>query len=268
MGEPLSPDNRGRLQALAHDAVTGAIREVDVPQLGELALRALDALDRTRLPPGGQLSSGRWRVEGRDDHGTRFPVVDGLTHREAEQVVAWLETTGHGQTYQIVPSDDPERWGLSRIEPVEVEVVDADRYLLRVTFEPGGFVREVDLSDGLWGAAFETVRDPDVFAQVSVDPDAGTIVWPNGADWSSVDLVLRSRHPTNWMRIIRALAEAIDTLAPAVATTETTVSWLLSPQPALDGRRPIDATHDSDHQQVVTLARQAAPAMAENGRDQ
>jgi hypothetical protein len=26
------------------------------------------------------------------------------------------------------------------------------------------------------------LRDPDYFAQVQVDPEAGTIVWPNGVD--------------------------------------------------------------------------------------
>jgi len=129
-------------------------------------------------------------------------------------------------------------------------------------------VREVDLSDGLWGPAFQAVRDPEVFAQVHVDPAAGTIVWPNGADWSPTDLFLRSRNPSSRMHAIRALAKAIDTLAPAVATSETTVSWLLSPQPALNGRRPIDAAHDSDHQQIVALAWQAAHAMTDHGRDQ
>jgi hypothetical protein len=29
---------------------------------------------------------------------------------------------------------------------------------------------------------FEPLRDPAYFAQLSVDTDAGTIVWPNGAD--------------------------------------------------------------------------------------
>ncbi len=266
MGQPLHPDDRDRLQAMAREAMAGSIGDNDIPQLGALALRALDAIETTHSTMSDPLSTGRWRVDRVDQHGTRSQLVDGLTHQEAEQVVAWFEARGHGQTYLVVPSDDPELWGLL-IEPIDVEVVDADRYRLRVTFEPGGFVREVDLSDGLWGPAFQAVRDPDVFAQVSVDPAAGTIVWPNGADWSPTDLFLRSRNPSSQMHAISALAEAIATLAPAVATTETTVSWLLSPQPALNGRRPIDAAHDSDHQQVVTLARQAAHAMADQGRD-
>lgn len=38
---------------------------------------------------------------------------------------------------------------------------------------------------------FEPLRDPAFFSQVRVDPEAGTIVWPNGADLDP--LVLHSR---------------------------------------------------------------------------
>lgn len=43
--------------------------------------------------------------------------------------------------------------------------------------------RIVDLAPFLWGPAFEATGDDDeIFAQVKVDPETGTIVWPNGAD--------------------------------------------------------------------------------------
>jgi hypothetical protein len=43
--------------------------------------------------------------------------------------------------------------------------------------------REVDLVDELWGPMFEPLReDPQLFRQVRVDAELGTIVWPNGAD--------------------------------------------------------------------------------------
>ena len=54
---------------------------------------------------------------------------------------------------------------------------------VELTFTDGS-VGLVDLSP--WIAhrtgVFGALRDPSIFAQVSVDADAGTIVWPNGAD--------------------------------------------------------------------------------------
>ncbi|HEY2535612.1 MAG TPA: DUF2442 domain-containing protein [Solirubrobacteraceae bacterium] len=52
---------------------------------------------------------------------------------------------------------------------------------LRLTFTDE-LVREVDLSDDLWGPMAEPLQDPDYFAQVQVDPELGTVVWPNGYD--------------------------------------------------------------------------------------
>jgi len=55
-------------------------------------------------------------------------------------------------------------------------------YRLRLTFADGT-VGEVDLAYLAGrGPVFEPLRDPEYFAQVSIDPDGGTIVWPNGAD--------------------------------------------------------------------------------------
>jgi hypothetical protein len=54
-------------------------------------------------------------------------------------------------------------------------------YVLRIGFDDG-VTRDVDLADDLWGPMFEPLRDPAFFRQVRVDHDAGTVVWPNGAD--------------------------------------------------------------------------------------
>jgi Protein of unknown function (DUF2442) len=54
-------------------------------------------------------------------------------------------------------------------------------FIIRVTFDDG-LVREVDLEDRLWGPMFESLRNPARFRQVFVDPELGTVVWPNGAD--------------------------------------------------------------------------------------
>ena len=57
-------------------------------------------------------------------------------------------------------------------------------YRLRLTFADG-LVADVDLTDKLFGEVgpiFEPLRDETCFAQVAVDTELGTVVWPNGAD--------------------------------------------------------------------------------------
>ena len=57
-----------------------------------------------------------------------------------------------------------------------------DGFVLRLSFADG-IVREVDLEDELWGPVFEPLRENrELFRQVRVDDELGTIVWPNGAD--------------------------------------------------------------------------------------
>jgi hypothetical protein len=69
--------------------------------------------------------------------------------------------------------------------PYEVRAVEhLGGYRLRLTFADG-LVGDVDLSDRLAGSVgpiFEPLRDVRYFAQVGVDEEIGTIVWPNGAD--------------------------------------------------------------------------------------
>jgi hypothetical protein len=76
----------------------------------------------------------------------------------------------------------------------DVEVLD--HYLLRLTFSDG-LTGEVDLSHLRdWAGVFVLLRDPAVFAQVRVDPEIGTITWPNGADLAPEVLHERaSAHP-------------------------------------------------------------------------
>jgi hypothetical protein len=71
------------------------------------------------------------------------------------------------------------------IDVTAVEVLH-DR-VLRLTFETGE-VRDVDVAPLLWGAAFAPLRDDAEFRRVQVDPEARTIVWPNGADLSATTL--------------------------------------------------------------------------------
>jgi Protein of unknown function (DUF2442) len=65
---------------------------------------------------------------------------------------------------------------------VDITGVDVVRdHRLRLTFEDG-LVGEVDFSTREWRGVLEPLRDPAYFARVAVDPESGTIAWPNGVD--------------------------------------------------------------------------------------
>jgi Protein of unknown function (DUF2442) len=70
------------------------------------------------------------------------------------------------------------------------------RCRLRLTFS-GSLVGDVDLSHlHRRGGVFESLRDPENFAQVRVDPEIGTITWPSGVDLAPEVLYERaSAHP-------------------------------------------------------------------------
>jgi len=65
-------------------------------------------------------------------------------------------------------------------------------HILWVRFEDGA-EGEVDLANSLRGPVFEPLRDLSFFAQARVDPELGTIVWPNGADIAPETLYERVR---------------------------------------------------------------------------
>lgn len=63
-----------------------------------------------------------------------------------------------------------------------VEVQPLDGYRLHLRFEDGA-AGEVDLAKMIrFEGVFAPLKERAYFAQVRVDPEAGTIVWPNGAD--------------------------------------------------------------------------------------
>jgi hypothetical protein len=69
--------------------------------------------------------------------------------------------------------------------PYEIRAVEhLGGYRLRLTFGDG-LTSDVDVSEklsGRLGPVFEPLRDVKFFAQVQVDAELGTVVWPNGAD--------------------------------------------------------------------------------------
>jgi len=73
-----------------------------------------------------------------------------------------------------------------------VEVRHLHDYVLWVRFDDGT-EGEVDLRAELWGEMFEPLQDVGLFGRVSVNPDTGTIEWPNGADLAPEYLLERVR---------------------------------------------------------------------------
>jgi len=64
---------------------------------------------------------------------------------------------------------------------IEVKYVSGFTVWLRFEDRTAG---EIDLGHELHGPVFEPLRDPAYFARVRVNPDTGTIEWPNGADFA------------------------------------------------------------------------------------
>ena len=60
-------------------------------------------------------------------------------------------------------------------------------YTLRVGFDDRTS-QIIDFRPVLQGELYGPLRDPDVFAQVHIDPDVHTLVWPNGADFDPATL--------------------------------------------------------------------------------
>ena len=76
------------------------------------------------------------------------------------------------------------------MDVTDVEVIGKHR--LRLTFEDGT-VGDIDFSEREWRGVFEPLRDPAYFARVTVDPEAGTITWPNGVDMAPEPLYAGAR---------------------------------------------------------------------------
>jgi hypothetical protein len=56
-------------------------------------------------------------------------------------------------------------------------------YRLFVRFN-NGFSGEISLAGELWGEVFDPLRDETLFLTARQDPDIGTVVWKNGADFA------------------------------------------------------------------------------------
>jgi hypothetical protein len=65
--------------------------------------------------------------------------------------------------------------------PVVVGVAVLRDHVLRLLFDDGT-VGDVDFSGETWKGVLEPLNDAAYFARVRVDPEAGTITWPDGLD--------------------------------------------------------------------------------------
>lgn len=75
------------------------------------------------------------------------------------------------------------------VDVTGAEVIGDHR--LRLTFEDG-LVGDVDFTGRNWRGVSEPLADPAFFAQVSVDPQIRTVVWPNGYDMAPETLYERA----------------------------------------------------------------------------
>lgn len=55
-------------------------------------------------------------------------------------------------------------------------------YILELQFDDGA-VRRVDFQPYLIGSLFSPLKSVPEFLKVQLDPEAGTVIWPNGADF-------------------------------------------------------------------------------------
>ena len=79
------------------------------------------------------------------------------------------------------------------VDVTGVEVIGD--HSLRLTFEDGT-IGDVEFNGRDWRGVFEPLADPAYFAQVRVDPESGTIAWPNGVDMAPELLYAEARrHP-------------------------------------------------------------------------
>ncbi len=95
---------------------------------------------------------------------------------------------------------------ICRVESVEV----LEGYTLRVGFDDGTQQR-IDLEPILAGEIYGPLRDRDLFEEVRIDPEAHTIVWPNGADFDPATLHDWPQHEQAMRALARrwALAEVV-----------------------------------------------------------
>jgi hypothetical protein len=75
-------------------------------------------------------------------------------------------------------------------------------YALRVKFDDGA-EQTIDFRPVLAGELYGPLRDEAFFKQVDIDPEAHTLVWPNGADFDPATLHDWPEHVEEMARLAR-----------------------------------------------------------------
>jgi uncharacterized protein DUF2442/uncharacterized protein DUF4160 len=102
-------------------------------------------------------------------------VVEWAALHRAELREAWNLAMQHAALKPIAPLSE------TMLDDI-VEAKPLGGYRLYLRYADGA-AGEIDLAPLLqFTGVFEPLRDPEFFAQVRVNPDIGTIVWPNGVD--------------------------------------------------------------------------------------
>jgi hypothetical protein len=79
--------------------------------------------------------------------------------------------------------------------PVVVGAAVVGDHVLRLLFSDG-MVGDIDFSAERWTGVLEPLSDPAYFAEVTVDPEAGTVAWPDGIDLAPEPLYEQAKaHP-------------------------------------------------------------------------
>ncbi len=88
-----------------------------------------------------------------------------------------------------------------------IEFQPIDTYTLRVRFDDRT-EQIIEFEPALYGAVYGVLREPAFFAQVRLDPEVRTLVWPNDADFDPYVL-------HEWPRAVAQLAPRLRQLVVA-----------------------------------------------------
>jgi hypothetical protein len=79
--------------------------------------------------------------------------------------------------------------------PVVVGAAVVRDHVLRLVFSDG-MVADIDFSAERWTGVLSPLNDSAYFAEVTVDPEAGTVMWPDGIDLAPEPLYEQAKtHP-------------------------------------------------------------------------